>query len=92
MILLLPRDGNPDEIRRDQSDSDGTFTLPDVLPGHYTLIAIDNGHDLAYQDRAVMSKYLVDWHTCERDREEPGRVECRCAAAATLAGSNVASS
>ncbi|MGC2661275.1 MAG: carboxypeptidase-like regulatory domain-containing protein, partial [Bryobacteraceae bacterium] len=30
MILLLPADGNPDLIRRDQSDSDGTFTLPDV--------------------------------------------------------------
>jgi hypothetical protein len=59
MILLLPTDGNPDAIRRDQSDGDGTFTLPDVLPGHYTLIAIDNGRDLAYQDRAVISKYLV---------------------------------
>jgi hypothetical protein len=58
MILLLPADGNPDDIRRDQSDSDGTFTLPDVLPGRYTLVAIDNGRDLAYQDRAVMAKYL----------------------------------
>ncbi|MGC2659950.1 MAG: carboxypeptidase-like regulatory domain-containing protein, partial [Bryobacteraceae bacterium] len=65
MILLLPADGNPDLIRRDQSDSDGTFTLPDVLPGRYTLVAIDNGHDLAYQDRAVMEKYLAQGQTVE---------------------------
>lgn len=58
MIVLLPADGNPDAIRRDQSDSDGTFTLPNVLPGRYTLVAIDNGRDLAYQDPAVIAKYL----------------------------------
>jgi Carboxypeptidase regulatory-like domain len=58
MILLLPADGNSDAIRRDQSDSDGTFTLTDVLPGRYTLVAIDNGRDLAYQDPTVMAKYL----------------------------------
>jgi hypothetical protein len=59
IVLLLPADGNPDSIRRDQSDSDGTFTLPAVLPGRYTLVAIDKGRDLAYQDPAVMAKYLA---------------------------------
>ena len=59
MILLLPADGDPDNIRRDQSDSDGTFTLADVLPGRYTLVAIDNGRELAYQDPTVMAKYLA---------------------------------
>lgn len=58
IVLLLPADGNPESIRRDQSDSDGTFTLPEVLPGRYTLVAIDNGRDLAYQDPTVMAKYL----------------------------------
>jgi hypothetical protein len=65
MILLLPTVGNPDAIRRDQSDSDGTFTLPDVLPGRYTLVAIDNGRELAYQDPAVMAKYLAQGRTVD---------------------------
>lgn len=59
MVLLIPKDfACPDLIRRDQSDSDGTFTLPDVPPGGYTLLAIDNGHDLLYQDYSVMKPYL----------------------------------
>jgi hypothetical protein len=65
LILLLPANGNPEAIRRDQSDSDGTFTLPEVLPGRYTLVAIDNGRDLAYQDPAVMAKYLAQGQSVE---------------------------
>lgn len=59
MILLLPRDLNRKAlIRRDQSDSDGTFTLPEVVPGRYTLLAIDDGRELAYQDPEVIKPYL----------------------------------
>ncbi|MBV8551042.1 MAG: carboxypeptidase regulatory-like domain-containing protein [Acidobacteriaceae bacterium] len=60
MVLLLPQD--PAQIaliRRDQSDSDGTFTLSDIPPGRYTLLAIDDGTDLAYQNPDVMKPYLV---------------------------------
>jgi hypothetical protein len=61
MVLLIPKDQNrSDFIRRDQSDSDGTFTLPDVPPGLYTLLAIDNGHDLAYGEPAVIGPYLAE--------------------------------
>ncbi len=59
MVLLMPKNlARAGLIRRDQSDSDGTFTLPDVPPGHYTLLAIDNGRDLLYQDPEVMKPYL----------------------------------
>ncbi len=59
MVLLIPKNfARADFIRRDQSDSDGTFTLPDVPPGHYTLLAIDDGRDLLYQDASVMKPYL----------------------------------
>ena len=59
MVLLLPEDlSRVADIRRDQSDSDGTFTLRDAVPGRYTLLAIDDGHDLAYQDPAVIKPYL----------------------------------
>src|SRR5207248_8430746 len=54
MVLLLPRDSNHGGfIPRDQSDSDGTFTLNLVEPGRYTLIAIDDGRGLAYRDATV---------------------------------------
>lgn len=59
MVLLLPNDpGHGNYIPRDQSDSDGTFTLNWALPGRYTLIAIDNGRGLAYADPAVIAPYL----------------------------------
>ncbi len=59
MVLLLPQDLNrTDLIRRDQSDSDGTFTLPDVAPGRYTAIAIDDGSNLEYQEPSVIKPYL----------------------------------
>lgn len=45
MVVLVPRNpgANPYLFRRDQSDSDGSFTLYRVVPGRNTLIAIENG-------------------------------------------------
>jgi hypothetical protein len=45
-------------FRRDQSDSDGSFTLPAILPGKYTVIAIENGWDLDWYTPSVLQKYL----------------------------------
>jgi hypothetical protein len=47
MIVLVPEhpENNVPLFRRDQSDSDGTFSLPNVLPGKYTVVAIENGWD-----------------------------------------------
>jgi Carboxypeptidase regulatory-like domain len=60
MILLVPRDftGNPLSLRRDQSDSDGTFMLPQVLPGSYTVVAIQNGWDQEWSNPAVIKTWL----------------------------------
>lgn len=61
MVLLLPRDGGrATVIPRDQTDSDGTFTLNFVPPGHYALVAIDDGRDLEYANPAVMQPYLAN--------------------------------
>lgn len=61
MVLLVPQ--NPSEesmlFRRDQSDSDGTFTLREILPGRYTVVAIERGWDLDWQDPAVLKPYLA---------------------------------
>lgn len=60
LVLLVPQDpaNNPGLFRRDQSDSDGTFTLSSVLPGKYTLLAIENGWDLEWIRPEVLKPYL----------------------------------
>ena len=60
MIVLVPQDpgNNSPLFRRDQSDSDGTFTLPNVVPGQYTVIALANGWDLEWANPAVLQSYL----------------------------------
>lgn len=60
MILLVPQDpaNNGPLFRRDQSDSDGTFNLPNVVPGQYTVIAIANGWNLEWANPAVLQPYL----------------------------------
>jgi hypothetical protein len=50
MILLLPESGQAELARRDQSDSDGTFTLPNIVPGKYRLMALVNGWELPWAD------------------------------------------
>ena len=60
MIVLVPQDPghNLPLFRRDQSDSDGTFTLPNVVPGAYTVIALANGWDLEWANPVVLQPYL----------------------------------
>jgi Carboxypeptidase regulatory-like domain len=60
MILLVPRNftGDPLSLRRDQSDSDGTFTLPQVPPGAYTVVAVENGWDQEWSNPAVVKTWL----------------------------------
>jgi hypothetical protein len=62
MILLVPQDpeNNLPLFRRDQSDSDGSFTLSPVLPGRYTLLALENGWDLQWGDAAVLKPFLAN--------------------------------
>ena len=59
MVVLIPEDSeNHHELfRRDQSDLDGTFRLPGVLPGKYTVIAIEDGWDLDWAKPAVIASY-----------------------------------
>lgn len=67
MIVLVPRDprSNASLFRRDQSDSDGTFSLRFALPGAYTVVALANGWDLEWQDPAALKPYLKQGETVE---------------------------
>lgn len=67
MIVLAPLDsrGNPALFRRDQSDSDGTFALNAIVPGRYTLMAIEDGWNLEWADPDVLKKYLAGGESVE---------------------------
>ena len=60
MILLVPEAAeiNLPKFRRDQSDSDGTYTLRDVLPGRYRMLAIDDGWGLEWANLSLLKKRL----------------------------------
>lgn len=73
MVVLVPKDpeNNRDLFRRDQSDLDGTFSLHNVVPGSYTIIAIENGWDLDWSKPQVIAAYAKHVRTVEvgnRDR------------------------
>jgi hypothetical protein len=60
MIVLVPKDLTTIDglARRDQSDSDGSFSLRDVIPGQYTLVAIEDGWPLDWMQPTVIGRYL----------------------------------
>ncbi len=60
MIVLVPQDpdNNHDLFRRDQSDSDGSFSLLDVIPGKYTVVAIQDGWTLNWGEPQVIAHYV----------------------------------
>jgi hypothetical protein len=60
MVVLVPKDltAIAELGRRDQSDSDGTFALPNVEPGSYTVVAIQEGWDLDWSNPSIIARYL----------------------------------
>jgi hypothetical protein len=60
MVLLVPADPANNQVlfRRDQTDSDGSFHLANVVPGRYTLLAIDEGWELEWANPAVLKKFM----------------------------------
>jgi 5-hydroxyisourate hydrolase-like protein (transthyretin family) len=61
MVLLMPENQKDWErlVRRDQSDSDGTFRLAAILPGKYALIALANGWDIEWSKPEVLEPFLA---------------------------------
>jgi hypothetical protein len=60
MVELVPKDlaALDGLLRRDQSDSDGSFSLRDVVPGNYTLVAIQDGWELDWAEPHGIGRYL----------------------------------
>jgi hypothetical protein len=60
MVALIPNDpqSHLDMFRRDQSDSDGSFVLRAVIPGTYTLIAVEDAWGFQWLQPDVLNRYL----------------------------------
>ena len=58
VVVLLVSDENLILFRRDQSDSDGTFTLRTIVPGRYHLLAVERGWELEWANRNVLDAFL----------------------------------
>ena len=71
MVVLVPKvlEKDPEMtrslFRRDQSDLDGTFSLHNVVPGSYTVLAIENGWDLDWSQPSAIAPYLPHGRTIE---------------------------
>lgn len=60
MVLLVPESGQEmeEDSRMDESDSDGSFTLGNILPGQYILLAIKDGWDLEWAKPGALQPYF----------------------------------
>lgn len=60
-LLLVPSSPNAgrEAWRSNQSDSDGSFDFPQVMPGQYTLVAIQEGWTLDWSHPESIAKYLA---------------------------------
>jgi 5-hydroxyisourate hydrolase-like protein (transthyretin family) len=60
MVALVPQ--NPEAhtalFRRDQSDFDGTFSLHGVIPGTYTVVAVEDAWGSDWMKPEVLGRYL----------------------------------
>ena len=77
MVVLVPQDpdNNAEMFRRDQSDLDGSFSLATVIPGDYTIVAIENGWDLDWSQPGVIARYLPNGERVKVGSAAQGRVE-----------------
>ena len=60
MVALVPNDpvAHMDLFRRDQSDFDGTFVLQGVIPGAYTIVAVEDAWGLDWMQPSVLARYV----------------------------------
>jgi protocatechuate 3,4-dioxygenase beta subunit len=63
MVLLVPitiEDRNSITVlRQDQTNTDGSFDLANIIPGQYILVAIDHGWQINWGDSSTLRRYLM---------------------------------
>ena len=60
MVILVPKDpeSHQEMFRRDQSDLDGSFALRGVIPGGYTIVAVEDAWGFEWLQPSVLSRYV----------------------------------
>ena len=60
MVVLIPKESSTREelFRRDQSDSDGSFSLRKVIPGEYTLVVIEDAWGFDWSKPGQLARYV----------------------------------
>jgi uncharacterized protein (DUF2141 family) len=60
MVALVPKDpvAHIELFRRDQSDFDGTFVVQGVVPGSYTIVAVEDAWGLEWLQPSALARYV----------------------------------
>ncbi len=84
MVVLVPAEsGAGSELfRRDETNLDGSFSLENVVPGRYILVAIDDGWTLRWNDPAALMPYLLHGIPLEVSTGGSGDVRLKAAVVA----------
>jgi len=79
MVVLVPADGwvGTARFRRDQSDSDGTFTLRNVVPGSYRVVALRDGWKLPWSDPKTMRSFLSEGTAVQITENDKSKISVR---------------
>jgi hypothetical protein len=63
MVLLVPitiEDPNSiTMLRQDQTNTDGSFDIANIIPGQYILVGIDHGWQINWGDPSTLRRYLM---------------------------------
>ena len=63
MVMLVPSTvddpASITELRRDQTNTDGSFEIDGIIPGQYILIALDQGWYVNWNDLSTLRRYLT---------------------------------
>ena len=76
MVVLIPAEPetHQDLFRRDQSDSDGSFSLPDIIPGTYTVVAIEDAWDFDWSQPSALARYAKNGRPVTISENEQGKI------------------
>lgn len=60
-VVLIPEDADSglELTRRDQSNSDGSFSMPRIIPGRYRLLAVERGWEIDWTNKSMVQPYLA---------------------------------
>src|SRR5215469_5953937 len=79
MVVLIPASPElqQDLFRRDQSDSDGSFSLPDIIPGTYTVTAIEDAWDFDWSQPSRLARYAQNGQSVTISADKTGGIRLR---------------